>query len=331
MVSSGSTARRISSSSTCRAATWRRSRDGPLDLEQVVRILAQLAEGVAAVHARGLVHRDIKPANVILHDDGTPRLVDFGLAAHLGGSRLCELSGSPPYMAPEQARAEWDRIDFRTDVFSLGGVLYKLLTNHAPHEGSTLNEVLERAKKGDVTLPRQLDPTIPAPVEAVCLKALAAAPHKRYTTPLEFAAALQQTIEPSPVLPPTPVRVRWGLPVAAVACGILALAVALWSRSRETGMAAAPDRNSTPAAGPLQAEIAVEYYKEVGDGRQVIPHGTISETLIVSGPPRLKDLVRVRVASRARHTVTCLRSTPMDRFSSVPRWAVLIPTCRAPS
>ena len=174
-------------------------RDGPLDLAQVVRILAQLAEGVAAVHARGLIHRDIKPANVILHDDGTPRLVDFGLTAHLGGSRLRERSGSPPYMAPEQARGEWDRIDFRTDVFGLGGVLYKLLTDHAPHAGSTLNEVLEHAKKADVTPPRRLDPTIPAPVEAVCLKALAAAPENRYTTALEFAAALRQAIEPTPV------------------------------------------------------------------------------------------------------------------------------------
>ena len=203
-------------------------RDGPLDLAQIVRILAQLAEGVAAVHARGLIHRDIKPANVILHDDGTPRLVDFGQTAHLGGSRLRARSGSPPYMAPEQARGEWDRIDFRTDVFGLGGVLYKLLTDHAPHAGSTLNEVLEHAKKADVTPPRQLDPTIPAPVEAVCLKALAAAPENRYTTALEFAAALRQAIEPTPVAPPTPAGipawVRWGLLGLVVACGLLALA-----------------------------------------------------------------------------------------------------------
>ena len=231
--------------------------DGPLDLAQVVRILAQLAEGVAAVHARGLIHRDIKPANVILHDDGTPRLVDFGLTAHLGGSRLRERSGSPPYMAPEQARGEWDRIDFRTDVFGLGGVLYKLLTDHAPHAGSTLNEVLEHAKKADVTPPRRLDPTIPAPVEAVCLKALAAAPENRYTTALEFAAALRQAIEPtrsrtargttcSPIslrqTSPTPPWVRWGLLGLVVACGLLALAVWFSSSSRPPPFPISPDR-----------------------------------------------------------------------------------------
>ena len=274
-------------------------RDGPLNLAQVVRILAQLAEGVAAVHARGLIHRDIKPANVILHDDGSPRLVDFGLAAHLGGGRLRGWSGSPPYMAPEQARAEWDRIDFRTDVFGLGGVLYKLMTNHEPHAGSTVTEVLEHAKKADITPPRQLDPTIPAPVEAVCLKALAAAPENRYTTAPEFAAALRQAIEPTPVVTPPPARlpawVRWGVPAAVVGCGLVAIAAWLWQRGSDTASTGASAAIPEPAAGPLQAEIAVKHYKELGDGRHVELHGTISETSLASDPPRLKDLVRVHV------------------------------------
>ena len=208
-------------------------------------------------------------------------------------------------MAPEQARGEWDRIDFRTDVFGLGGVLYKLLTDHAPHAGATLNEVLEHAKKADVTPPRQLDPTIPAPVEAVCLKALAAAPENRYTTAQEFAAALRQAIEPTPVAPPTPAGipawVRWGLLGLVVACGLLALAVWLGSRGSETATTvdgyyttSHPDI-SKPAAGPLQAGIAVKHYKELGDGRRVVPHGTISETSLASDPPRLRDLVRVQV------------------------------------
>ena len=113
-------------------------RDGPLDLEQVVRILAQLAEGVAAVHARGLIHRDIKPANVILHDDGTPRLVDFGLAAHLGASASASWADRHPTWPRNRPGAEWDRIDFRTDVFGLGGVLYKLLTDRAAPRGGHL-------------------------------------------------------------------------------------------------------------------------------------------------------------------------------------------------
>src|SRR5262249_34890089 len=124
--------------------------EGPLVPERIAGILMQLAEGVAAVHQRGLIHRDIKPANVILGDDDRPRLVDFGLAAHLGSDRLHELSGTPSYMAPEQARREPERIDFRTDVFGLGAVLYELLTGRPPYEGSGLATVLAQARAGQV-------------------------------------------------------------------------------------------------------------------------------------------------------------------------------------
>jgi serine/threonine protein kinase len=270
-------------------------RDGPLDVTQVVRVVSQLAEGVAAVHACGLIHRDIKPANVILHDDGAPRLVDFGLAAHLGSSRLHELSGSPRYMAPEQARGEWDRVDHRTDVFGLGALLYKLLTDRPPHTGSTCSEILAHAKKADITPPRQLNSTIPASLEAVCLKALAAAPENRYTTALEFATALQQATEPTPVAAPTPSgRLLWGrrrLPAAVFACGLLALAGWFWPRGRETVSRVDPPLVS----GPLEAEIAVRHFKDRGDGRSVEPRGTISETSLSNDPPRLNDLLRIHV------------------------------------
>jgi hypothetical protein len=272
--------------------------DGPLNLGAVVRILAQLAEGVAAVHARGLIHRDIKPANVILHDDGTPRLVDFGLAAYLGSDRLRERGGSLAYMAPEQARGEWDRIDFRTDIFGLGAVLYQLLTGRAPYAGSTLFEALEQAKKADVTPPRRLEPAIPAPLEAVCLKALAAAPENRYTTPLEFAAALRQAVEPAAVATPPPARlparVRRGLPGAVVACGLVALAAWLWPRGLGT-MRTDPRPDPGPAAGPLRARIAVQHFKDSDDHRRAELQGTISETSLAGEPPRFKDLVRVHV------------------------------------
>jgi serine/threonine protein kinase len=269
-------------------------RDGPLELAQVVRIVAQLAEGVSAVHARGLIHRDIKPANVILHDDGTPRLVDFGLAAHLGGSRLRLWGGSPRFMAPEQARGEWDRIDFRADIYGLGGVLYKLLSDQDPHTGSNLNEILEHAKHAGVTPPREFDPTIPAPVEAVCLKALDAAPENRYTTAPEFAAALRQAIEPAPAAPPElaeiPGWVRWGLLAAVVLIGLMALA--LWDRlpGSRTG------RHPAPAAGPLTAQMVVRHYKDQGEGHPALEIGNISGTSLDSTPPRFNDLVRVHVA-----------------------------------
>src|SRR5208337_853685 len=99
------------------------------------------------------------------------------------------------------------------------------------------------------------------------------------------------------VAPPTPAGipawVRWGLPAAVVACGLLALAVWLGLRHySDTATPVASPRISGPAADPLQAGIAVKHYKELGDGRRVVPHGTISETSLASDSPRLKDLVR---------------------------------------
>src|SRR4029079_2417629 len=107
-------------------------------------------EGLEAVHACGLLHRDIKPANIVLGDDGVPRLVDFGLAAHLGSAALHGVSGTPPYMAPEQARGQWERIDGRTDIYGLGAVLYALLTGQPPHPGATPQEALGHAELGEV-------------------------------------------------------------------------------------------------------------------------------------------------------------------------------------
>src|SRR5262249_46795041 len=230
-------------------------RDGPLDGARIIGLLCQLAEGVAAVHGCGLIHRDIKPANVILHDDGTPRLVDFGLATHLGSSRLRELSGSPRFMAPEQARAESDRIDHRTDVFGLGGVLYELLTGCPPHAGSRRSEILDHAKRGEVTPPHVLDSRISAPIEAVCLKALAAAPENRYPTAREFAAALRQAVEPTAEAASPrsqhPAWARRGLPTAALAFGLLALAGWRWLRGPEPVTPAVPASIPAPAAGMI--------------------------------------------------------------------------------
>ena len=275
-------------------------RDQRLSVEQIVRIVALLAEGVSAVHARGLIHRDIKPANVILHDDGKPRLVDFGLAAHLGSPRLREIGGTPQYMAPEQARVESDRIDQRADIFGLGALLYTLLTGHAPHEGARLTEILEHAKRGDILPPRQRDPEIPATVEAVCLKALSAAPENRHTTALEFATALRQAIAPTPVLgPPSTAKTarrHWLVPAATLACGVIVLAFWFWPKvAKPLADRAVPSSSATPT-GPIQAEITVKHFKELGDGRRVMPHGTVSETSLASDPLPLKDMVRVHVS-----------------------------------
>ncbi|MDG3008299.1 serine/threonine protein kinase [Paludisphaera mucosa] len=229
-------------------------RDGPMGWGRVVGIASRLAEGVAAVHARGLVHRDIKPANIVLHEDVTPHLIDFGLASHLGGDRLRELGGTPQYMAPEQARGEWDRIDFRTDVYGMGAVLYHLLTGRPPFAGRTQSDALAMAREGRVVPPRRINARVPRSLERICLKALAPHPGQRYASADEFRKALGG---------PRRRVLSAALSLAGLAVLAVAIAVVIRGRDRPRASAATPPA-LTPAAssegGPLKGQLQVRIY-----------------------------------------------------------------------
>ncbi len=160
------------------------------DIGRCVRLIEQVAGGLAEVHACGLLHRDIKPQNIILGDDGVPRLVDFGLAVPVASEGLHEVAGSPPFMAPEQARGQGERVDARTDVYGLGAVLYYLLTGQPPHDGKTLIEALEQARDAPIVPPREINPRVPRALERVCLKAMAADPKSRFPSAEAMRRAL---------------------------------------------------------------------------------------------------------------------------------------------
>jgi predicted Ser/Thr protein kinase len=159
------------------------------DLDKALQLVRQLAEGLAAVHACGLLHRDIKPANIVLGNDGQPRLVDFGLASPLAGEELRRVSGTLPYMAPEQARGESERIDARSDVYGLGAVLYELLTGQPPHTGCDLTALWREVRDGKVVPPVERNPRVPAAVSDLCLRCLAADPAQRFRSAVELGEA----------------------------------------------------------------------------------------------------------------------------------------------
>ncbi len=165
---------------------------GPVSLAQTMAIVAQAAEALHHAHSKSLFHRDIKPGNLLLDTDGKVYVTDFGLAileedmSHERGRR----PGTYPYMAPEQVRGEGHRIDGRTDVYSLGLVLYELLTGRRAFSGNTA-ELFEQILRGEVRPPRQVRDTIPRELERICLKAMARQMSARYASAHDLAEDLR--------------------------------------------------------------------------------------------------------------------------------------------
>jgi serine/threonine protein kinase len=192
---------------------------GRLQLEEAREIVAQAAAGLAAAHARGIVHRDVKPDNLFLCSGPVPlvKIVDFGVSKFepkLDERRLTTEGaplGTPQYMSPEQVVGQRD-IDFRTDIYALGVVLYECLTGEVPFRAETLTALGVKIFEGRYTLASELVPGLPEAVDAVIASAMAPAPRERFGDMHAFRAALLElSARPAPALGPTivsPVALR---------------------------------------------------------------------------------------------------------------------------
>lgn len=166
---------------------------GRLPLRRAVEIVAQAADAVHFAHQRGIVHRDLKPSNLLIEKSGRVRVADFGMALHEDqqSERAGELAGTPHYMAPEQVRGEVGHLDGRADIWALGVIFYELLTGRRPFKGDrrrVFEEILDREPRP----PRQIDDSLPAELEAICLRCLAKESIERYTTARDLADGLRR-------------------------------------------------------------------------------------------------------------------------------------------
>jgi serine/threonine-protein kinase len=175
----------------------------PLHLEQKIELFHKVVLAVDFLHRNQIVHRDLKPGNILVGSDLEPKLLDFGLAHHMKekGNRVTQAGqviGTPDYFSPEQARGD-PELDARSDIFSLGAILYELLTGAVPFRADTFPEQAREICEREPVLPRRINAAVPGGLQNICLKCLEKNPRDRYSSARELADDIERFLADEPV------------------------------------------------------------------------------------------------------------------------------------
>ncbi len=298
--------------------------EGSLDVKEILRIGLQTASGLASAHAQGLIHRDIKPGNILL-ENGVQRvkITDFGLARAVDDVNITQtgvVAGTPQYMSPEQAEGE--QLDYRTDLFSLGSVMYAMCTGRAPFRASSALAVLRRVVDDEPRPIREVNPDIPEWLEAIISHLMAKDPNKRIKSAQEVSDLLSQylahlqhpTVTPPPKSPitmrmkktpkkdePFPGRRRW-LPAAAVLL-LLIGALGLTEATGVTRLASTVIRIFTPN-GTLVVEVDDPNVSVTIEGEDIVIKGAgAKEIRLKPGQYKVLATIDGKVVQRELITV----------------------------
>jgi len=216
----------------------------PLPARAAADCVRKIAEAVHHAHQHGILHRDLKPANILIRSDGEPHVTDFGLAKRIEADSALtltgEILGSPAYMAPEQASGSPRQVTVAADIYSLGAILYELLTGRAPFAGVTPIETVHKVIHELPTAPEAINASVPRDLAVICFKCLEKEPHRRYATAQELVDELGRFLRDEPIQARAVGRAeklwRWsrrnrvvaGLSAAAILASVFGLAGIAW-------------------------------------------------------------------------------------------------------
>lgn len=179
-------------------------RDNPLPAKRAARYVRKTAEAIQYAHDQGILHRDLKPENILVDEKNEPRITDFGLAKRIEADARLTVTGAvigtPRYMPPEQAMGDLDDIKPHSDVYSMGAILYELITARPPFLAETPWDTIRLVLETEPLPPRLFDPSLPRDLETICLKCLAKTPARRYATARELAHELRRFEAGQPIL-----------------------------------------------------------------------------------------------------------------------------------